>query len=76
MTRIGLIVDAGSTPAVSTIFASVAQLVEHLVAIQKAVGSNPIARSMEKNEQRTKIAIKRSRYVVYFINGRCKKARW
>ena len=53
MTRNGLIVDAGSTPAVSTIFASVAQLVEQLVAIQKAVGSTPLARSMEKNEQRT-----------------------
>ena len=37
---------AGSNPAYSTKFASVAQLVERLLAMQKAVGSSPITRSI------------------------------
>ena len=48
MTLILAAVDVGSIPTASTIFnADVAQLVEHLVAIQKVVGSNPIVRSIE-----------------------------
>ena len=37
--------DEGSTPSASTIFADVAQLVEHHVANVIVVGSSPITRS-------------------------------
>ena len=46
--------DAGSTPAGSTIFAGVTQLVEYLVANQIVVGSSPITRSFLNLEEKMK----------------------